>query len=83
MHSQVRQDVERLSAQGHGAPCLVVVLVGNHPASQSYVGKKLQAAASCGIAARVEAFDEAISEAELLAAVLRLNADDCVSAASS
>jgi hypothetical protein len=34
-------------------PCLVVVLVGDNKASMSYIAKKEQAAAKCGILARV------------------------------
>ena len=75
------RDVERLHREGHSAPGLVVILVGSVPASQSYVQKKLQAAAGCGIDARVEALNDDITSAELLAVVHRLNADESVRAA--
>ena len=76
--AEVREGVARLTASGHSAPSLVVVLVGSNPASQSYIGKKLQAAAECGIDARVETLDETVTQAALLQVVERLNADETV-----
>ena len=66
-------------AQRHGVtPGLAVILVGDNPASASYVRGKTKAAAEVGIASDTLHFDTSISEAELLAEIARLNEDDGV-----
>ncbi len=56
-------------------PRLAVVLVGSHPASAVYVRNKDRAAAQAGLHARTIRLPETVAEADLLAAVARLNAD--------
>ncbi len=56
-------------------PGLVVVLVGDDPASAVYVRNKDRAATACGIAARTVRLPASTPEADLLAEVARLNAD--------
>jgi methylenetetrahydrofolate dehydrogenase (NADP+) / methenyltetrahydrofolate cyclohydrolase len=72
-----RQVAARVGA-GRPRPGLAVVLVGQDPASQSYVRNKRRAAEKVGI----EAFDHDLpagtTEAELLALIDRLNADPAV-----
>ena len=46
---EVRQEVEEWVASGNKRPHLSVVLVGENPASQSYVLNKTRAAASVGM----------------------------------
>ena len=74
----VKRGVDQLTAAGQRVPCLVVVLVGSHPASQSYIRKKLTAGDGCGVQARVEELASTATEAEVLACVGRLNRDDSV-----
>jgi methylenetetrahydrofolate dehydrogenase (NADP+)/methenyltetrahydrofolate cyclohydrolase len=59
-------------------PGLTVVLVGDDPASAVYVRSKDRAAAAVGIAAQTIRLPASTEEAELLALVARLNADDAV-----
>jgi methylenetetrahydrofolate dehydrogenase (NADP+) / methenyltetrahydrofolate cyclohydrolase len=66
-----------LKAQGI-VPGLCAVLVGEDPASQVYVRNKGKAATSAGIASFQETLPATISEADLLALIARLNADDRV-----
>lgn len=76
--AQVRADVARRSATltGQGTqPGLAVVLVGEDPASQVYVGKKVQACADAGFHSVLERYNADLSEAALLARVAALNAD--------
>lgn len=56
-------------------PGLATVLVGENPASQSYVRMKNKAAKEMGIYSRQISLDKEISEAELLGLVEGLNAD--------
>jgi methylenetetrahydrofolate dehydrogenase (NADP+) / methenyltetrahydrofolate cyclohydrolase len=56
-------------------PTLAVVLVGQDPASQVYVGRKQRACAEVGIVARDHLFPDGLEESRLLALVHELNAD--------
>ncbi len=59
-------------------PGLAAVLVGDNPASRSYVGSKGKAATAAGIQGFQHRLPEATSEAALLALIEELNADDRV-----
>lgn len=59
-------------------PTLAVILVGEDPASQVYVGRKLAAARRAGVASREIRYPATVSEMELLSEIDRLNADDGV-----
>ena len=65
-------------AEDTAAPALAVVLVGDHPASASYVRGKKQAAQEVGIDATIHRRPDTISQADLLALIGELNADDTV-----
>jgi len=66
-------------AKAHGiTPGLAVVLVGADPASQVYVRNKTKAVAEAGMAAFDHHLPDTASQAELLALVGKLNADDRV-----
>lgn len=75
----VRKDVAAGVAEwtqhGQRPPYLSVVLVGDNPASASYVRGKTGAAAEVGIESDTLRHEADISEAELLALVSRLNDD--------
>jgi len=57
---------------------LCAVLVGDDPASQMYVRAKGKAAAAAGIASFQRNLPETTSEAELLALIAKLNADNTI-----
>ncbi|QXD14471.1 bifunctional methylenetetrahydrofolate dehydrogenase/methenyltetrahydrofolate cyclohydrolase FolD [Rhodocaloribacter litoris] len=78
VRAEVRADVEAWTAAGHRPPCLRVVLVGDNPASASYVRGKQKAALEAGIDAQTLHFDASIPEAELLRVIDELNRDDGV-----
>ena len=59
-------------------PCLVVILVGDDPASVSYVTGKAKAAAEVGINGTTVRLPESTSEAELLELIEKYNRDDSV-----
>ena len=66
-------------AQAHGRrPALRVVLVGENPASQSYVRGKTRAAAEAGIDAETLLRPADLPEADLLTLIGTLNADPAV-----
>ncbi|MCL2128668.1 MAG: bifunctional 5,10-methylenetetrahydrofolate dehydrogenase/5,10-methenyltetrahydrofolate cyclohydrolase [Treponema sp.] len=69
-----RRRAEVLKSRGV-VPCLAVVLVGENPASLSYVRGKQKALVETGMAGRDIRLDESVSEAELLSLIAVLNAD--------
>ncbi|MCB2013433.1 MAG: bifunctional methylenetetrahydrofolate dehydrogenase/methenyltetrahydrofolate cyclohydrolase FolD [Sphingobium sp.] len=60
------------------APTLAVVLIGEDPASQIYVGRKLAACRKAGINSIEHRLAVDTTQEELLTLIDRLNADDCV-----
>jgi methylenetetrahydrofolate dehydrogenase (NADP+)/methenyltetrahydrofolate cyclohydrolase len=68
----------KLKAASGVVPGLCAVLVGDDPASQMYVRAKGKAAAAAGIASFQRNLPDTTSEAELLALIAKLNADDTI-----
>ncbi len=75
--AKVAAESRALAARGV-TPGLAVVLVGEDPASQSYVAGKGKAAKSCGFHSVQRTLPADTSEAELLGLVARLNADSAI-----
>ena len=75
-------DIATAAASLRGGPGIVpglcAVLVGRDPASEVYVRSKGKAATAAGIASFQHVLPETTSEAELLALIATLNADDQV-----
>jgi methylenetetrahydrofolate dehydrogenase (NADP+) / methenyltetrahydrofolate cyclohydrolase len=78
LRGKVADAVHRITRDRHIVPGLAVVLVGNNPASQSYVGSKVKLTAGSGMRSFDHRLPETTSEAELLALVGRLNRDPTV-----
>lgn len=76
----VRTQVDHLRAAHHIIPRLDVVLVGRSPASQRYVGKKIESCQQLGMTAHLHTFDDTISAVELRDQVQRLSDDPAVHA---
>lgn len=62
-------------AIGNRRPKLGIVIVGHNPASETYVTNKMKACAEVGIDAERIAFEDTITQEQLLAQVHRLNND--------
>ncbi len=73
----VAKRVEELKAKGV-APALSVILVGDNPASVSYVTGKQKALAEAGMVDKSIHLPESASERELLDLIAKLNADTSV-----
>ena len=78
IRDELRQQVAEIVASGRRAPKLGIVIVGHNPASETYVANKLKACADVGINAEKIAFEDTISEAQLLQEVAKLNADTSI-----
>ncbi|MBU0981163.1 bifunctional 5,10-methylene-tetrahydrofolate dehydrogenase/5,10-methylene-tetrahydrofolate cyclohydrolase [Patescibacteria group bacterium] len=74
---QVKKDVVELEVEGI-MPKLVVVVVGEDPGSQVYVGHKEKACKNVGILFEKRAFDASISQEDLIKVVEELNEDKSV-----
>ena len=75
--ADVAKKVSELKKKGV-VPCLAVILVGNNPASVSYVTGKRKALAEAGMADKSMELPESTTEEELLKLIAELNADDSV-----
>lgn len=75
--SQVKEEIEKLKAAGV-PPKLVVIVVGNNPASAVYVGKKEEACAKVGMLSERMSLPDTISQDELLEKIEELNEDETV-----
>jgi methylenetetrahydrofolate dehydrogenase (NADP+)/methenyltetrahydrofolate cyclohydrolase len=78
VRGEVAAHVARLKADHGLVPGLAVVLVGEDPASQVYVGAKGKSTVEVGMASFEHKLAADTSEAELLALIGRLNADPAV-----
>lgn len=76
--AEIAEEVSARVAEGHRAPCLAVVLVGDDPASASYIKGKRRACRRVGMESVEHALPERTSQRELLDLVAALNADDGV-----
>lgn len=72
---EARQEVEQWVSAGNKRPHLSVVLVGENPASHSYVLNKTRAAADVGISSETILKSSSISQDELLDLISKLNND--------
>ncbi len=78
LRAETARHVTALLAKGGRKPKLVAVLVGEDPASASYVASKARGCEEVGIAGQTLRLPATISEKELLALIDQLNADDTV-----
>jgi methylenetetrahydrofolate dehydrogenase (NADP+)/methenyltetrahydrofolate cyclohydrolase len=78
LRAKVAGEVRRLSSQHGITPGLAVVLAGNNPASESYVGSKAKVTVETGMRSFDHRLPDTVSQAELLALVRRLNDDPAV-----
>jgi methylenetetrahydrofolate dehydrogenase (NADP+) / methenyltetrahydrofolate cyclohydrolase len=74
IQAQVKGEVARLITKGI-RPCLCTILVGENPASITYINKKQKAASDVGITTRDLRFSETLKQEELEEVISDLNAD--------
>jgi methylenetetrahydrofolate dehydrogenase (NADP+) / methenyltetrahydrofolate cyclohydrolase len=75
--SRVKMAIEKLTKEQETGiqPCLATVLVGNNPASISYINNKQKSAIDIGINTRDHRLDSTISQNELVDLIMLLNKD--------
>jgi methylenetetrahydrofolate dehydrogenase (NADP+) / methenyltetrahydrofolate cyclohydrolase len=77
---QVAEEVAAFAASTGVVPGLTVILVGEDPASQVYVGSKQKASSGAGMNGTVLRLPATVQQSELLATIDRLNTDPAVHA---
>lgn len=75
LRAEYRTQVDELKSRHGVTPALAVVLVGDNPASRSYVRNKIAGCKQVGIRSELIELPVDVSESELLRHVERLNAD--------
>lgn len=78
LKEQMREQVASLAAQYGRKPCLDVIIVGENPASLSYVRSKIKATEYCGFDGELISLPEATTEEELLRIIRERNENDAV-----
>lgn len=76
--AKMKEEIETLKNEGKRLPVLTVILVGDNPASQSYVKSKANACIAVGMENRTIVLDGSISQKELERVVDEQNDDDTV-----
>ena len=72
--NRVKKATDELKIEGIN-PCLATVLIGNNPASATYVRNKHKACEEVGIATKDHKLDESVTQQELNRIIDELNAD--------
>ncbi|MBG5950079.1 MULTISPECIES: bifunctional methylenetetrahydrofolate dehydrogenase/methenyltetrahydrofolate cyclohydrolase FolD [Proteus] len=78
IRSEVAEKVKQRINTGKRAPGLAVILVGDNPASQIYVGSKRRACEEVGFISHSYDLPDTTSEADLLNLIDQLNADNTI-----
>lgn len=76
--SEIKESIEKRIQEGYMAPCLATVLVGNDPASHTYVNMKIKACESVGMKSKKIELPDTTTTGELLAVLDDLNEDNSV-----
>lgn len=77
LREEIKQGVSNLKVSGT-TPGLAVILVGDNPASKTYVSNKEKSSIEVGIRSEVIKLPATVSEKELLDQVEKLNQDDSI-----
>lgn len=78
LKQEIAAEVEQIVTNGGKRPHLAAILVGHDGGSETYVAAKVKACEACGFKSTLIRYEDDITEAELLAKVAELNADDDV-----
>jgi methylenetetrahydrofolate dehydrogenase (NADP+) / methenyltetrahydrofolate cyclohydrolase len=75
IREELKKEIDKLKSESKTVPGLVAILVGNNPASESYVRGKSKACEEIGMITKTEKFSSEISEKDLLELIQKYNAD--------
>ncbi|MBX7182813.1 MAG: bifunctional methylenetetrahydrofolate dehydrogenase/methenyltetrahydrofolate cyclohydrolase FolD [Bacteroidia bacterium] len=75
LKADLKKEVDLLKSQGGKVPHLAAVLVGNNPASETYVASKVKSCDEVGFASTLIRLPDSITESELLNQIDDLNSN--------
>lgn len=78
LRGQVKEDVEEWIARGNRPPMLQVILVGDDPASRTYVAAKTKACTEVGIESNTTVLPDTLSVRELRKTIHDFNKEDAI-----
>lgn len=78
LKEKMKEEISSIRERCGRTPCLAVIIVGDNPASRSYVSGKIKACAQVGMDSRLIELEDSVTEKELLSVVEGLNSDDGV-----
>ena len=78
LKEEIREQVKQLALQNGRKPRLDVIIVGENPASKTYVRSKINATEFCGMDGELIALPETTSQEELLRIIRDLNENEAV-----
>ena len=78
LQSEIALEVKDIIIEGKKQPHLAAILVGDDPASQTYVNNKVKACQNVGFKSTLIRFESTVSEQKLLSKIDELNNDDDV-----
>ena len=73
--AEIAEEVKAMTAAGKRAPHLAVIIVGHDGGSETYVAHKVKSCEEVGFKSTKIAFEESITEAELLGEIEKMNKD--------
>ena len=73
--AEIANEVEAMVGRGEKRPHLAAILVGHDGGSETYVAHKVKACEQCGFKSTLIRMEDNVTEAELLEAIDKLNAD--------
>ena len=80
IRQEIAAEVSQLVAQGKPRPCLAVIIVGHNGGSETYVANKIKACEEVGFEAKKYAFEDDITEQQLIEQIEILNHDNAIDA---
>ncbi|QIK69012.1 bifunctional methylenetetrahydrofolate dehydrogenase/methenyltetrahydrofolate cyclohydrolase FolD [Erysipelothrix sp. HDW6C] len=78
IRSELKDRVAKLISNGKRVPCLAVIIVGEDPASQTYVNSKAKQSKDVGYTSQTIALPTQTTQEDLISAVEKLNHDNNV-----
>ena len=75
IREEIRLRIDKRKAEGKSIPCLATILVGQDPASETYVKMKVKACEQAGMVSIRRDLPDSTTTAELLEEIQRLNAN--------
>lgn len=78
IRNRISQELKKIDPNGSAPPTLATILVGNNPASETYVNMKVKACASVGMLSKYIRLDDSTTTKQLLTEIGKLNEDPSV-----